>query len=149
MQTFEEIKYEMYEKIENLLKSGDKIIINVTNKEGTICYNSFFIEKTTDRWRPYSYPKITNVAYTDTITPVYWGKKYGNTKELVRDYWLGRLEKHFRKTLNHTYEISDLYFSFGNDVEYKGESYDKPREYFALKKIETISKQFKCYMNNN
>lgn len=91
MKTFKDIKYELYEKIDNLLNNGGKIIINVTNKEGTICYNSFLIESTIDKYHSYSYPKITNAKYSDTITPVYWGKRIweyrgGNKRLLVASF---------------------------------------------------------------
>lgn len=140
MKIFEEIKYELYEKIDNLLKNGGKIIINVTNKEGTICHNSFLIESTIDKYHSYSYPKITNAKYSDTVTPVYWGKEYGNTGEETRDYWLRHLESHFQNVIG--YDVEDLYYSFGDDVEYKGESYNKSKSDVTLKKLEKESKCF-------
>lgn len=140
MKTFKDIKYELYEKIDNLLNNGGKIIINVTNKEGTICYNSFLIESTIDRYHSYSYPKITNAKYSDTITPVYWGKEYGNTGEEIRDYWLRHLESHFQKIIG--YDVEDVYYSFGDDVEYKGESYNKSKSDVTLKRLEKESKRF-------
>lgn len=140
MKTFEEIKYELYEEINNLLNDGGKIIINVTNKERTICYNTFFIEATKDEWRKYSYPKITNAKYPDTITPVYWGKEYGNTGETIRDCWLRHLELHFQYIVG--YDIKDLYYSFGNDIDYKGESYNKSKSDESLEILKTICKNF-------
>lgn len=140
MKIFEEIKYELYEKIDVLLNNDGKIIINATNKEGTICYNSFLIEPTIDRYYSYSYPQITNARYSDTVTPVYWGKEYGNTGEEIKDYWLRYLESHFRKIIG--YDVEDLYYSFGDDVEYKGESYNKSKSDVTLKKLEKESKRF-------
>lgn len=50
------------------------------------------------------------------------------------------LESHFQKIIG--YDVEDVYYSFGDDVKYKGESYNKSKSDVTLKRLEKESKRF-------